>query len=143
MSPLDLNNKLDPDDFSTNLFDWGRIKWRISPDAIPGASMTVGDVILYPGKGHDRHNHPDADEMIYVISGRGEQMLGDAAPFPVTAGDLFYIPKGVFHSTRNLGWEPMHLVVVYTPGGAERGLRTLPDFTEAPAGQTVSMANAG
>jgi oxalate decarboxylase/phosphoglucose isomerase-like protein (cupin superfamily) len=134
-------NKLEYDSVSTQLFDWGRIKWRVSPDEQPGASMTFGDVVLYPGKGHDRHEHPDADEIIYVIAGTGEQMINDVTPFPIAAGDVFYIPRGVFHSTKNIGWSTLHLVVVYNPGGAERALRDLPDFREIEAGRAVSITN--
>lgn len=135
-------NNLKFDDFPTHLFDWGRIKWRVSPEVQDGASMTFGDVVLYPGKGHDRHNHPDADEIIYVVAGTGEQVIDDQPAFAIGAGDVFFIPRGVFHSTRNLGWSTLHLVVVYAPGGAEAALRSLPDFREAGAGQTVSMVNA-
>lgn len=132
---------LDPQEFPTQLFDWGRIKWRVSPDVRPDASMSAGDVVVFPNKGHDRHNHPDSDELIYVVSGRGRQMIDDAEPFPIAAGSMFYIPRGVFHSTHNSGWDNLVLLVVYTPGGAERALRGLPDFIEVPAGQSPDVAN--
>jgi oxalate decarboxylase/phosphoglucose isomerase-like protein (cupin superfamily) len=132
---------LNPNEFSTILFDWGRIKWRVSPDTERGASMTAGDVIVFPGKGHSRHNHPDSDELIAVISGTGEQMINDTPPFPISAGSMFYIPKGVYHSTLNTGWDSLVLIVVYTPGGAELALRDLPDFVEIPAGTTPTLSN--
>ena len=34
-------------------------------------------VVLLPGQGHERHNHPDADEILYVLAGTGEQMVDD------------------------------------------------------------------
>lgn len=135
-------NRLDPLDFPTQLFDWGRIKWRVSPDATAGgASLTAGDVVLFPNKAHGRHNHPDADELIYVVSGTGEQMIDDAQPFKVAAGDMFYIPRGVSHSTQNTGWDSLVLLVVYAPGGAERALRGLPDFAEVAAGRIPDVGN--
>lgn len=135
---------LHPNDFATSLFDWGRIKWRVSPDVTAGgASMTAGDVVVFPNKGHDRHNHPDADELIYVVAGHGRQMIDDKEPFPIAAGDMFYIPRGVYHSTLNTGWSDLTLLVVYTPGGAERALRGLPDFREAPAGTIPGIGNIG
>lgn len=132
---------LNPNDFATNLFDWGRIKWRVSPDVEKGASLTAGDVVVFPNKGHDRHNHPDADELIYVVSGNGEQMIDDKEPFPIAAGAMFYIPRGIFHSTVNIGWDNLVLLVVYTPGGAERALRGLSDFSEIPAGTIPGISN--
>ena len=65
-----------------------------------GAGLTFGEVVLLPGQGHDRHNHPEAEEILYVLSGEGEQMLddGEARWFPVTPGDTIYVPTGA--STR-------------------------------------------
>ena len=56
-------------------FDWGSIKWFVTLYAIHGASSSLGEVIVSPGGGHARHNHPGADEVIYVVSGEGRQMV--------------------------------------------------------------------
>lgn len=127
---------VDPNAVPTQTFDWGSIKWLVSPDRTDGAAITFGEVILQPGKGHDRHNHPESEEILYVLSGEGEQMIADGEPFPVRTGDTIYVPVAVFHSTRNTGWEPMRLLALYNPGGAEKALEGLPDFQELPAGQT-------
>ncbi len=66
-------------------FEWGWVKWFIQPDTTPGARLSFGEVVLNPGRGHDRHNHPTAEEVLYVLSGSGEQMLDDGAPFPLRA----------------------------------------------------------
>jgi oxalate decarboxylase/phosphoglucose isomerase-like protein (cupin superfamily) len=128
---------VDPAAVSTQTFEWGAIKWLVTPDATEGAGLTFGEVVLQPGQGHDRHNHPDAEEILYVLSGEGEQMLdeGGERRFPVHAGDTVYVPTGVFHSTRNTGWEPLRLLALCNPGGAEKALAGLPDFRELPAGE--------
>jgi oxalate decarboxylase/phosphoglucose isomerase-like protein (cupin superfamily) len=87
----------------TQTFDWGAIKWFVSPDSTHGAGITFGEVVLLPGKGHDRHNHPEAEEILYVLSGEGEQMLDDGEPFRVSPGETIYVPTAVFHSTHNTG----------------------------------------
>jgi oxalate decarboxylase/phosphoglucose isomerase-like protein (cupin superfamily) len=112
--------------------DWGVLKWLVSPDNTPGAGITFGEVLLLPGKGHDRHNHPDAEEVLYVLSGEGQQMLDDGGErwFAVSAGDTIYVPQGMFHATINSGWQPIRLLAIYSPGGAERVLRDLPGFSE-------------
>jgi len=79
---------------TTMSFDWGSIKWFVTPYAIQGASSSLGEVIVNPGKGHARHNHPGAEEVIYVISGEGKQMVDDGEPFAIKEGDSVYIPKG-------------------------------------------------
>ena len=126
---------VDPQSIPTQTFDWGAIKWLVAPDTQEGASLTFGEVVLQPGRGHDRHNHPNAEEILYVLSGEGEQMLDDGEPFAVKAGDTIYVPTAVFHSTRNTGWEPLRLLALYNPAGSEQALRELPDFREVPAGE--------
>jgi mannose-6-phosphate isomerase-like protein (cupin superfamily) len=49
------------------------MKWFVSPVTIPGAANAQGEVIINPGKGHVRHLHEHADELIYVISGTGRR----------------------------------------------------------------------
>ena len=125
---------VDPNAIPTQTFDWGAIKWFVTPDATEGAGITFGEVVLLPGRGHDRHNHPESEEILYVLSGEGEQMLDDGEPFTVKPGDSIYVPTAVFHSTRNTGWEPMRLLAFYNPGGPEKALEGLPDFRQVAAG---------
>jgi oxalate decarboxylase/phosphoglucose isomerase-like protein (cupin superfamily) len=125
---------VDPNAIPTQTFDWGAIKWFVTPELTQGAGITFGEVVLQPGRGHDRHNHPESEEILYVLSGEGEQMLDDHEPFAVKPGDTIYVPTGVFHSTRNTGWEPMRLLALYNPGGPEKVLEGLPDFQQVGAG---------
>jgi oxalate decarboxylase/phosphoglucose isomerase-like protein (cupin superfamily) len=126
MEAIDLKGK------PVQSMDWGVIKWFVTPDDTPGAGVTFGEVVLLPGKGHERHNHPESEEILYVLSGEGDQMLDDGEEnwFPVTAGDTIYVPRAMFHATVNKGWQPMRLLALYNPGGPERVLRDLPDFRE-------------
>jgi oxalate decarboxylase/phosphoglucose isomerase-like protein (cupin superfamily) len=133
---------VDPNAIPTQTFDWGSIKWLVSPDTQTRAGLTFGEVVLLPGMGHDRHNHPESEEVLYVLSGEGEQMVDDGDPFPVKPGDAIYVPTGVFHSTRNTGWEPMRLLALYNPAGAEKALAGLPDFREEPAGSIPTWTRA-
>ena len=119
---------VDPGAVATHSFDWGVIKWFVSPDQNPGARITFGEVILLPGQGHVRHNHPQSEEILYVLSGTGEQMVDDKPAFPVGPGDTIYIPTAIYHSTINTGWAPLRLLALYNPGGAERALADLPDY---------------
>lgn len=123
-----------PGDVTTMTFNWGSIKWFVTPHAIQGASSSLGEVIVSPGQGHARHNHPDADEVIYVISGEGRQMVDDGEPFAIKEGDSVYIQKGVWHSTDNTTWRPLRLIVTYTPGGEEKALEAAPDYRLHDAG---------
>lgn len=134
--------QIKPSSVPTQTFEWGAIKWFVSPGATEGANMSFGEVVLLPGLGHDRHNHPESEEILYVLSGEGMQMLDDGEPFPVKAGDTIYVPTAMFHSTRNTGWEPLRLLAIYNPGGPEKALEGLPDFRLLPAGQLPNWSRS-
>ena len=131
-----------PADAETFSFDWGSMKWFVSPVTIPGAANSQGEVIINPGRGHVRHQHEHADELIYVISGTGTQTVGDEE-FPIAEGDMVYIPMATMHSTMNTGWRTLRLIVTYTPGGEEQALTALPDFARHPAGDIVAWERPG
>jgi oxalate decarboxylase/phosphoglucose isomerase-like protein (cupin superfamily) len=104
--------------------------------------MSLMHVVLLPGAGHERHNHPDSDEILYILSGRGEQMVDDADSFPVSPGQAVFIPKAAFHSTVNTGWEPLVLLAVYAPAGAEEALKGLPDHRELAPGEAPRLTRS-
>ncbi len=132
-----------PDEVETQVFDWGSIKWLSEPRVTGTDRFTAGVVILEPGKGHTRHNHPGVEEILYIISGEGEQMVevpdGQGGMKPerrkVTAGMLIHIPPDVYHETINTGWEPLKLMAIYAPPGPEAILRDLPECRIVPAGE--------
>lgn len=35
---------------------------------------------------------------------------------------MVHIPADIFHSTVNMGWEPLKLIAVYSPPGPDKGL---------------------
>lgn len=130
---------IDRESLPTDQYDWGIIKWLVTPDQPGGAGLTLGEVVVLPGVGHDRHNHPDAEEVLYILSGVGLQMVDDGEPYEVRAGDVIYIPKAVFHSTKNIGWEPMRVIALYNPGGSETEMRGLPDYREVAPGEAPKL----
>jgi len=125
-----------PADTETFSFEWGAMKWFVSPATIPGAANSQGEVVIIPGQGHARHQHEHADELIYVISGTGVQTVADEE-FPIAEGDMVYISMATMQSTMNTGWQTLRLIVTYTPGGEEQVLTTLPGFARHPAGEIV------
>jgi oxalate decarboxylase/phosphoglucose isomerase-like protein (cupin superfamily) len=107
-------------------FDWGKIHFLSEPAVTGAERFSFGVVELAAGKGHARHNHPGSEEIIYVVSGEGEQMVDDQPPIKVGPGASIYIPADVYHSTVNTGAETLKLIVVYSPAGPERLLRDIP-----------------
>jgi oxalate decarboxylase/phosphoglucose isomerase-like protein (cupin superfamily) len=127
-----------PEDVDRFAFDWGHLTLTIGPKVNGAQKFSAGVVHVPPGQGHSRHNHPGAEEIIYVLDGVGEQMVETPDGTPVTQqvrkGCTIFVPESRFHSTLNTGAEPMSLFVVYSPTGPEEFLRTLPDFRLVPPG---------
>ena len=128
-----------PGDVDAFGFDWGRLALTVGPEVNGAGRFSGGVVDVKPGQGHSRHNHPGAEEIIFVISGEGEQMVETPEGVPVVQkvgpGCTVFVPESRFHSTLNTGSQPMQLFVVYSPAGPELGLRDLPDFRLIPKGQ--------
>lgn len=117
-------------------FDWGQLALTVGPEVNGAKTFSGGVVDLPSGQGHARHNHPGSEEIIFVISGEGEQMVEDTDGSPVVSkvgpGCTVFVPESRFHSTLNTGKGPMQLFVVYSPAGPEELLRELPDFRIIP-----------
>lgn len=125
-----------PEDLETLVFEWGSLKWLSEPKVTDTDRFTFGAVLLQPGRGHERHNHPGVEEILYCVSGEGMQMVdidGEERRL-FTPGMLIHIPPDVYHETINTGWEPMKIIAIYSPPGPEDFLRTLPDCKIVPPG---------
>jgi len=122
-------------DVETQVFDWGRLSWLSEPRVTAAERFSAGVVRLEPGKGHDRHNHPGVEEILYVVSGKGRQVV-DAPQGrqerEVGPGVLIHIPPDVFHSTVNTGDQAMVLLAIYAPPGPEAELRAMDGVVVEP-----------
>lgn len=127
-----------PEEVDTIVSSWTTAKTLCDPEQTGG---NISAVALYfkPGQGHARHNHPETEQLIYVISGKGEMMIeepdGTQIKQTITGGSLVNIPKGAYHSTFNTGWEALRVFAVYSPPGPESVMRNSPEFTIFPPGE--------
>lgn len=66
------------------------------------------------------HYHNQRESVIMVISGRGTEIM-DGERIPITAGDIFFIPAGVKHTTINNSDQDLRYLEFYTnpPLGAD------------------------
>ncbi len=125
-----------PGDVDAYGFDWGHLSVVLGPKVNGAKQFSAAVVTVPPGMGHTRHNHPGAEEIIYILEGSGQQMVEDEAGSPHTVevgpGVCVFIPESRFHSTLNTGGSEMKIFVVYSPTGPEEALRDLPDFRIVP-----------
>ncbi len=89
------------------------IRWVASDTTMGTKTACFWRTVFPPGAAHHKHIHRKADEIFYMIRGRGMHGLGDRE-YPVRAGDVFYIPRGRVHWMRNPDpRRPVELVGVY------------------------------
>src|SRR5258708_14147851 len=124
------------DEEPTGALSWGSLKFLSEPALTNAQHFSVVHVTLEPGQGHVRHNHPGSEEILYILSGKGEQMVetdleengGKPEYFMGKPGDLVHIPASVFHQTINKGTTAMQLLAVFSPRGPDALLPTSPAF---------------
>jgi quercetin dioxygenase-like cupin family protein len=67
-----------------------------------------------PGGSHPFHHHPQREEIIYVVSGRAEQWVGQEFRL-LGPGEIAHIPAGVVHATYNPHKEPLVFLAMLSP----------------------------
>lgn len=95
-----------------------RTEIHLDSDSTGGAFCLLRD---HPPAGWSlpAHRHRREAETIHVIEGEFEMNV-DGQRSPVGAGQTIYIPRGVVHSTGNIGTVPGRRIVMFSPGGIER-----------------------
>lgn len=103
------------------------VRWVVGRET--GASLIAFGQSTYPTRAtHENHYHPDAEEVVMVVSGRGTQLVGDET-LDVGPGDICFIPRNTPH--RITGTSDEDLVILWAFGGAasieQAGYVPLPD----------------
>ena len=71
------------------------VRWVVGPQT--GATLISFGQSTYPqGATHENHYHPNAEEVVMVVSGRGTQIVGDDA-LDLGPGDICFIPRNTPH----------------------------------------------
>ena len=95
-------------------YPWGWIRWLLNGQGDPGAAVTLGLVHMEPNQVNARHVHPNSSEVLHVLSGTLEHLVGDRW-IALQAGDTLRIPKGVVHQGRTKGEGFLAVLVYDTP----------------------------
>jgi quercetin dioxygenase-like cupin family protein len=111
--------------------DWGEMGWISHPPNTQAKYLTVIEVKLDPGGGHNFHKHPDQEEVISVVAGEIEQWL-ETKKTTLKPGDSIFIPPDVVHASFNVSSQPAKLMVVLAPCVGENGYELVDVSGEAP-----------
>ncbi len=107
-------------DIEREQLDWGGLGWISRPSVTGAKQLTVMDVTLEPGHGHDFHKHPQQEEVILVREGRIEQWLEQERQ-ALAAGEAIFIEPDTVHASFNTGSETARLTVMLGPCAGEGG----------------------
>lgn len=113
------------------VLDWGMLRWMSSPPSTGAKNLTVLEVNITPGQGHDFHKHPDQEEVIYVIAGKVEQWL-DREKRILGPGDSVFIGADVVHASFNVGDNDAKLLAILGPCVGDEGYELVDVSGDSP-----------
>ena len=111
-------------DVEREQLDWGELGWISRPSMTNAQDVTVIEVSLKAGHGHDFHKHPNQEEVIYVMKGEVEQWL-ETEKRILRAGDSIFIGVNSVHASFNTGNQVVTLMVVLGPCVGEGGYEVI------------------
>jgi quercetin dioxygenase-like cupin family protein len=62
---------------------------------------------------HKKHIHQHAEEVIYILSGKGMSGIGNSETV-MSQGDAMFVPRGAVHWFYNPFDEPVEMIFIYT-----------------------------
>jgi mannose-6-phosphate isomerase-like protein (cupin superfamily) len=77
-------------------------------------NQSLAEATLLPGAETEEHRHPQAEEIYYVLRGRGLISV-EGERREVGPGDAILIPPGTRHTIRNIGREPLVFLCCCAP----------------------------
>ena len=111
--------------------DWGVLGWLSRPVTTGARNLTVIEVMLTPGHGHNFHKHPDQEEVIVVVEGEVEQWL-EREKRVLLPGEAVFMGAGVVHASFNVSLAPAKLLAILGPCVGEGGYVSVEMGEEEP-----------
>jgi mannose-6-phosphate isomerase-like protein (cupin superfamily) len=99
-------------------FEWGTLQWLCNAKLSRGAGQTLGIAHILPGQRNPLHYHPNCEEVLFMLAGRGQHSFEDGM-VELTPGMTIRIPLGVTHNLTNTGTEPIVCLIAFNSGNRE------------------------
>ena len=94
---------------------WGLTKELVNPQTVGAKKVKVKITEWLPGHVHKKHVHPDQEEVIFVLSGKGMAQTQEEKR-EIGPGSVVFIGAGEQHKTWNLSdVESLRAVVIKAP----------------------------
>lgn len=111
-------------------FDWGYIEWICEPDFNNSLNnMSIGITTILPNKRQNKHIHYGDEQVIYVLSGEGKQLIGDKIS-DIKSGQIYHMEAGIIHETVNQSDEPIKHLLISIPVQYEQNMLIQKEETE-------------
>lgn len=124
----------------------GSVTILVDPSNTGETTFCVLTQTLDPGALVPPHHHQKAEQVLFVVSGRGAITLGDHE-VEASPGSAVHVPKGTVHSITNTGDAPLTILEATSPPGFQEIFRemhrvaepTLDDITRMGARHDINM----
>ena len=91
------------------------LRWLVNRELLHAQHLSVCVVRIAPGETvKPAHSHPNGEEVVYIIRGRGRVMV-DGAVDAVAEGTTILFPQGSVHMLQNNGSEELKAICFYAP----------------------------
>lgn len=111
--------------------EWGTVSWVCNPVTTGAETLTVTDVTIDQGQGHNFHKHPNQDEVIVVVEGEIEQWLEQEKRL-LKPGDAVVIPADAVHASFNVSPGTARITVILGPCDGPTGYEVVDVFEQEP-----------
>lgn len=104
--------------------DGSMVTELVRPERGGSRNVSVAEAVIEPGQGTLPHDHPESDEVYYILNGKGVVSLGENL-HQVEPGSCAFIPAGQVHSVRCEGSEPLRILCICSPPYTHEGTTTV------------------
>lgn len=111
--------------FDADVIPFTKVEWGQTKELVGKFCEARSDKVLIkiteylPSHTHKLHVHPNQEEIIFVLSGRGQTETA-SGKVDLSPGSVSFIPAGVSHATYNpYDNESMKAVIIKSPPDAE------------------------
>lgn len=118
-------------DTRPEVLNWGRLGWLSNPPKTGAEQLTVIEITLPPGRGHDFHRHPEQEQVVYVVAGTVEQWIKHEKRM-LGPGDSAFIPADTVHASFNIGTTDAKIITTLAPCAGCIGYDMIDMSDEAP-----------
>lgn len=102
------------------------VRWLVTRGTVGASDVVFGVTFFPPGSKHDIHRHPNAEEVEYLIGGKGIARVGED-DVELAPGEAVYVPRNEYHGFANTSDETAVMAWCYAGAGSleEAGYVTL------------------